>query len=31
MALNTKKLGFPNASDEIISWLEELVGCSWKN
>ncbi len=31
MAVNTKKLGFPNASDEIISWLEELVGCSWKN
>lgn len=31
MALNTKKLGFPNASDDIIAWLKELVGDSWKN
>ena len=31
MAVNTKKLGFPNATDDIIQWLKELVGVSWKN
>ena len=31
MAVNTRKLGFPNASENIIFWLEELVGVSWKN
>lgn len=31
MSVNTKKLGFPNASDDIISWLKELTGDSWKN
>ena len=31
MAVNTKKLGFPNASEDIIQWLCDLTGVSWKN
>ena len=31
MAVNTKKLGYPHASSDIIAWLKELVGDSWKN
>lgn len=31
MAVNTKKLGFPDASENILDWLKELTGVSWKN
>ena len=31
MAVNTKKLGFPNASEDILQWLQQLTGVSWKN